>query len=332
MIKTTQADVLNKIVPQKDKSRGVYTASVPSQEILSYVYNTTLPSGTETFENLIDNLQTETRSLFSLKKPHTPKNPTVNSFNNCNGRWAEYLFSSYAWNKLADINISNVAKQIPIVYVYVKLPDYKESDTKWTSIFKNKYQTVINDFDRDSNDPAVSTAGHNYFTLYASNPDGLILKYTMTEYQAIAWPLDPFTKISGLDMDTQNHLDAMFKAATNTVTPSVNLVSFLSMKNSIRPDRKYQFVREGDNIKAHLMYLIQIKADKGLDLKFLSHKYYAVSFKSISQQDKNITDIASSACVASGLIDPIWSVDALLECLDMNAVNNVIERIVSDNK
>ena len=28
MIKTTQADVLNKIVPQKDKSRGVYTASV----------------------------------------------------------------------------------------------------------------------------------------------------------------------------------------------------------------------------------------------------------------------------------------------------------------
>lgn len=32
MIKTTQADVLNKIVPQKDKSRGVYTASVPSQE------------------------------------------------------------------------------------------------------------------------------------------------------------------------------------------------------------------------------------------------------------------------------------------------------------
>lgn len=51
MIKTTQADVLNKIVPQKDKSRGVYTASVPSQEILSYVYNTTLLSDTETFEN-----------------------------------------------------------------------------------------------------------------------------------------------------------------------------------------------------------------------------------------------------------------------------------------
>ena len=70
------------------------------------------------------------------------------------------------------------------------------------------------------------------------------------------------------------------------------------MKNSLRPDRRYQFVREGDNVKAHLMYLKNRRADI---ITSFANKFYAVSFNELSQADETITDIASTACVASGL-------------------------------
>lgn len=323
---TTRADVLAKIIPHRES--GVYKASVPSTEILAYKYSTSLPLPTDSFSSIIEGLQAETRSLFALKVPNTPLPPSTNSFSNCNGRWAEYAFAAAAWNKLAEINLVNQQMQIDVIYILVKLPDYKGLNTKWTNILCNNLQDEISTFDRDSSDPDVIAAGHRLFTLYASNPDAVILKYTCDELANLQLSLQPTSGISDLSLDSQTKMDKMFREVAGTVTPSKNIVAFISMKNSLRPDRRYQFVHEGDNIKAHLMYLKNRRIDATVSF---ANKFYAISFKQLSQADETITDIASTACVASGLVEPIWSVDKLFACITIRDCTDFVQMVIDDN-
>ena len=299
----TQADVLAKIIPRRE--RGVYKAAVPSTEILAYKYCASLPLPTDTFNSIIDGLQAETRGLFSLKVPNTPQPPSTNSFSNCNGRWAEYVFAAAAWNKLVEINLVNQQAQTDITYIFVKLPDYKDPSTKWTNILCNNLKNEISTFDRDSSDPVVRAAGHRLLSL------------------------PPTSGLSDLSLDNQTKLDRIFREIAGTVTPSKNIVAFLSMKNSLRPDRRYQFVREGDNIKAHLMYLKNRRSDT---ITSFTNKYYAVSLKQPSDADKTITDIASTACVATGLVDPIWSVDKLFACITISDCIDLVQMVIDDNQ
>lgn len=322
----TQNEVLAKIIPRREG--GVYKASVPSTEILAYKYCAALPLPTDTFSGIIEGLQTETRTLFASKSPNTPKPPSTNSFSNCNGRWAEYIFAATAWNKLAEINLANQQIQADVIYVFVKLPDYKGSDTKWTNIFCDTLKTEISTFDRGPDDQDVLAAGHRLFTLYASNPDAVILKYTNAEFAALHLSLQPTSSISGLCINNQIKMDKIFREVGGTVIPSKNIVAFISMKNSLRPDRRYQFVREGDNVKAHLMYLKNRRADT---ITSFANKFYAVSFNKLSQADETITDIASTACVASGLVEPIWSVDKLCTCITVKDCIDFIQMVVDDN-
>lgn len=324
---TTQADVLAKIIPRRDN--GVYKAAVPSTEILAYKYCASLPLPTDTFNSIVANLQSETRILFALKTPNTPQPPSTNSFSNCNGRWAEYAFAATAWNKLSAINLVNQQMQTDVTYIFAKLPDYKGADTKWTNILCDNLKREISTFDRDSTDPDVHAAGHKLFTLYASNPDAVILKYTSAEFAALRLSLQPTSVLSDLSLDSQTKMDKIFREVAGTVTPSRNIVAFLSMKNSLRPDRRYQFVREGDNIKAHLMYLKNRRADT---VTSFANKFYAVSFEQPTQADATITDIASTACVASGLVEPIWSVDKLVACITISDCTDFVQMVIDDNQ
>lgn len=326
---TTQADVLAKIIPYRDN--GVYKAHVPSTEILAYKYCASLPVSTDTFGGIIEDLQAETRTFFALKVPNTPQPPSTNSFSNCNGRWAEYIFAAAAWNKLAEINLANQRIQTDVIYVYVKLPDYKGPDTKWTNIFCDRLKNEISTFDRGSDDPDVLAAGHRLFTLYASNPDAVILKYTRAEFAQLHLSFQPTSSFSGLSLSNQISIDRIFREVGGTVIPSKNIVAFLSMKNSLRPDRRYQFVREGDNVKAHLMYLKNRNRNADA-MESFANIFYAVSFSQLSQADETITDIASTACVASGLFEPIWSVDKLCTCITINDCVGFIQMVIEDNR
>lgn len=111
------------------------------------------------------------------------------------------------------------------------------------------------------------------------------------------------------------------------VLPSKNLVALLSLKASLRGDRRYQFIREGDNAKSILMYLYTMKADKGLSTSFFSNRFYCFSFEAASQDDMNVMDAAMSAYVSSPIIDPVWAVDKLYECLTLSNVTTAIREI-----
>lgn len=195
------------VLKVKKEKNGSYKATVPCTEMLSYVFEKNLPDPDTSFNDIIRCLQDETKKIFAKTKPR-PKTPTSNSFNNCNGRWAEYVFGAYVWNYLVGKNISNMQNNNPIRFVYVKLPTNNSKRDAWISLLiKKQYDTLIG-FERDDTNKQVKAAGHKAFRLCSSNPDSVILKFE--EKDCIRYRLDPMKTIDNLSDVNIKLMDSVF--------------------------------------------------------------------------------------------------------------------------
>lgn len=300
--------------------------SIPSVPILSYVYRNHLPVETDTFNGITTSLANTTKGFFAHY--HLPM-PKSGAFANCNGRWCEYIYAATAWNTLAEINRKEDSQ---FYYVYVKLPNNNSESNSWKSLLIEPIRTIIDNFDRDRSNQLIAESGHDGFILYSSNPDSMILKYSKEEFEQLGIPYNLAESVNDLTENNIQMFDSMFNLLRNTVMPSENLVAFLSVKTTLRPDRRYQFVHEGDSTKATLMFIAARGADPGLAqmrvTRFLQNKVFAVSFSNISEPDLQIANIAMSACVSSPLMDPVWAVDKLYSCLTISeAISSIIEII-----
>ena len=305
-----------------ETKRGVKTAAVPAIAVMAELYGNTLPEPTRAFSAILCDLQDYTKRLFRLKDPDW-KSPTGAAFNNCNGKWSEYIFAVYAWNAL----IARSQADETFDYIYVKLPNNKNDQTNWISLLADRQLAELKRFERDQNDPLVVGSGHGALKLCSSNPDAVILKYPKGESPNIPLALNqPLTNIS---LATMTNLDRLFAALRGKLDIQTNLVAFLSMKTSMRPDRRYQFVHEGDSVKAILMYL---KNDDHLRLNveqsFLKGKFFGISLSQITQADKDAMDTAMTACISSPGIDKLWSVDRLCACPHPADVTVEISRFI----
>lgn len=301
---------------------GELVAKIPSVEILADTYDTDLPDANLTFKEIINNLQEKTKQLFYAKDPALSL-PASNAFNNCNGRWAEYVFAAYVWNALAEINRQNTQYN----YVFVKLPMNSSSSNIWTSLLAPTFEEELNRFARDSSDPEIASSGHERFLLCSSNPDAIILKYP--KGNCGTFPLSPETDITNLTISVQNNLDSFFTLLRSTVNPYDNLIALLSVKTSTRPDRRYQFVHEGDNVKAILLYLINRGIDRRLNQGFLQNKYYCFSFSSLAEPDFNAMETAMTACLSVPSMPPVWAVDKIFACLSPCQIAEHIRTILN---
>lgn len=328
-----QSAVLDAIKPDNKKKNKKLVAHIPAKDILAFKYASTIPILTDTYKQYNDELQELTKKLFIEKSkllfPDKLNMPSKDALKNCAGKWTEYAFGVIAWNELAKINKENSVKGNDSVYLYVKLPNSRGNETKWTSLLADKYKDALDNFENYPTDEEKKNAGHESFILYASNPDAVILKYSSDELSAIKLAHDPNDTLTNISLASQDMLDRLFEKLQGTVTPSKNIVAFLSVKNSSRSDRRYQFVHEGDSIKSHLMYLHAMRIDR---IGSYANKYYAVCFNKISNADKAIMNIASAACVSSSLLGPIWSVDNMFECKVFLDGEKILRTVIYDNE
>lgn len=308
------------VLKVKRDRNGNNTATVPCTEMLSYVYEKNLPDPAMSFKDIINHLQDETKKVFAKSRPR-PKAPTSNSFNNCNGRWAEYVFGAYVWNYLVDKNAANRQNNNPIRFVYVKLPTNNSKKDAWISLLKkDQYDTLIG-FERDDTDIQVHAAGHKAFRLCSSNPDSVILKFE--EGDCIQYGLDPMKTIDNLSDANIKMMDSVFSKLAGKVAIEENLQCFLSIKNSIRPDRRYQFVHEGDDVKAIIMLLCtRLSLNVGSIPDFCQKRFYAFSLSGVNDADENCMETATTACISSPALGLIWCVDRLFSCLRPNEIIN----------
>lgn len=308
--------------------RGRKVASVPAVAVMGELYAASLPDASKSFSAIIEDLQEYTKDLFRRKAPDLVE-PTGSAFNNCNGQWAEYIYSVQAWNKLAEINQSLTGEHF---FVYAKLPSNRNATTSWVSLLKQDKQTLVNNFALDETVPAVSASGHEKFLLSSSNPDAVIL--TVKEDILGQLALDPKTRIDNLSMETAEKLNCIFDNLKNKINPFREIQCFISIKNSMRPDRRLQFLHEGNNVKSLLLFLINAERYSSTPqnplptLTSLDKKFYAVSLNSVTEQDRKAMDAAFIGAVQEAPSFLIWAVDQLFETIHPNDIPTQIEAMV----
>ena len=331
---------------------GKLISGIPTLETLDDIFGTALPGSATSFDSFVNalhrkakkNLDAANSYLASVGEPSISA-PTDSAFNNCNGKWTEYGFAAFAWNCLAEMNrnartSANGADHD--VYVYVKLPNRNSDEKDWTQLLPKNITSVLSSYPARQSSRITDTTNSNYgrlFELISSNPDSVILKFRNTDASAI-WlakkitGIDLYTDIIKLDVNTATKLDSLFEAFTGQVLPSMNLQCFLSIKRSTRPDRRYQWVHEGDHVKTILQW-IQVYSSTAtppldsLRYEDLNGKFFAVSLSKISDADKDALNTGLVGSIVSPMLEPVWAVDKLMECKAFSDVATKVKEMIN---
>lgn len=318
--------VLDAIKPKRGPG-NTWKATVPSKEIIGCVYETSLPAAETTFVELKQFLQENSKNFFSQKKiPGTRKKlsvPTAGSFNNCNGRWLEYIFAVYAWNALAEINQANPDAD---PYIYVKLPNNTIADApdqeerisvSWTSILDEVH---IGRIERKKADLFEGESSK----LEASNPDAVILRLPRGMCSEI---LSPYSIIENISLDTQHKIDSLFSAYAGKIHALEEIIAFVSIKASTRSDRRYQFIVEGNSTKG--LYATAFSKESDLKVgRLMMNKYYAFSLEPSKPADHEALDgLIMFASLFNEAVGSTRAIDALYDCETPSQVTEKIKII-----
>ena len=337
---------VRRIIEDRCRKNGRIKSSVPTNEVLDESYSTSLPATTDSFDSFLELLQAKSSDSFAEANAilrnngeESIENPSSSAFNNCNGRWTEYAYAAYVWNTLVDFNISNrqnAGEEPHDVYIYVKLPNRKAEDSDWVMLLKNNITQELQTY------PVTQStrirAGHpNFnrrFELISSNPDAVILKFKSNEidlyWNAVgATTIDIYTPINSLNLAVTNDLDSIFHGFSGSVLPSANLQCFLSVKRSTRPDRRYQWVHEGDHVKTILQWISNGHTlDPTLEYADLDGKFFAVSLSELSDADKSAMDTGLVGSIISPALMPVWAVDRLFECTLFSEIHDQVVTMI----
>lgn len=330
---------------RKYNDKKQLTSSVPTTETLAELYGSKLPGRSKSFDSFLRDLHKQAESNVDaansiLRRAGEPtiNLPTGASFNNCNGKWTEYGYAAYAWNCLAKINDANRKENDSNheVFVYVKLPNRNSDTNEWSQLLVPDITKKLAAYPTEHSKKITNKTNPNYgrrFELISSNPDSVILKYKVAVIKNVfdSKGLDIsrlYTEIDKLDQDNLDFLDGLFDVMKHTVLPSRNLQCFLSIKRSSRPDRRYQWVHEGDHVKTILQWIYANGLDNDLKPDTLNGKFFAVSLSEVSQADKDALNTGLAGSIISPMLDPIWAVDKLMQCTKFSLIESQIKEML----
>lgn len=224
--------------------------------VIEYIKNKPQIKRVETFCSLIcgnlphDN-QTYKEILSTMDKKilEYDKNISGGALNNCHGDWYEWIIGAQAWN----YRIINNNK-----YLLLMLPNISRFDI--ATLYKNK----LSDYILDLRSKVSVAAGVELIT---SNPDFVIINPEDIDINPIfSEPINAFIP------ENIKKLESAYEYFTHKCDFK-NIIGYLSVKTSLRPDRRLQIPHEGSLMKAlyvHLQTRDWIIQPKGL-------KYYAAS-------------------------------------------------------
>ena len=344
-------DTMGIIINNRKTFNGSVMASVPTAETLEDLYSASLSVPAMTIDDFIGGLQrraeenaADANMYLKSVGERTVAMPTGSAFNNCNGKWTENGYAVFAWNSLAKINRDNrkAANGSPYtVYIYVKLPNRVSVEKDWTQLLDNGITSVLSTYPTAQGNrvPASSSNAGRRFELISSNPDSVILKFDNTVANQL-WQsagitsIGLYTDISCINAGIINALDSLFDIFEGKVLPSKNLQCFLSIKRSTRPDRRYQWVMEGDHVKTilqwiHVYSITNPKMDPDLRYEDLNGKFFAVSLSEISDTDKEAMNTGLVGSVVSPSLTPVWAVDKVFECKSFDKIDGQIKEMLT---
>jgi Cfr10I/Bse634I restriction endonuclease len=209
---------------------------------------------------------------------------TLGSLNNVHGDWYEWLLAISAWNYSAGDPDANLA---------LLLPNVTQFDV--SKLYVARLNELINDLKKK----VMEVSGVQLIT---SNPDFVIINRELVN--EVIGKIEPISVISTKVLSQLEHVYTQFKHKCDYA----QIEGYVSVKTSLRPDRRLQIPHEGSLMKAlyaHLQTREWITNPKGL-------KYYAIASK-ITEPDRSALKTVATHSLTTVFTLPQAAVDDVFE-------------------
>lgn len=246
---------------------------------------------TESYSDIIERTDQEVLKVDNLI--------TKNALNKCHGDWYEWLIAITAWNYRLNEGDG---------FLLLNLPNVSSFDV--SSLYENNLFDHINDFKKK----VLDSTGASLIT---SNPDFVIIDATN-----ITLPSVFNTPITNIDEKTIKMIGSACKELIGKCRFS-DIKGYLSVKTSLRPDRRLQLAHEGSLMKAlyaHLQTREWIINPDGI-------MYYAATIEA-APADHNALSTIATHTIANVQSKPEAAVDQLFEIDSNITAHKVFERIL----
>ncbi len=234
----------------------------------------------------------------SIQEKH-PK-VTKGALNNCHGDWYEWLLAVNAWNH----RIENNKK-----YILLLLPNVSSFDV--AELYSKNLNVYIHDLRMKVKDSAD-------VQLITSNPDFVIIDTTKIDLD------DRFSDgISTITPDSIKLMENSYEYFIGKCSFE-NVVGYLSVKTTFRPDRRLQLSHEGSLMNAmyvHLQTRDWIINPEGL-------KYYGAA-TSISDADRRGLRTVATHSIINVQSTPQAAVDEIFEINCNSSCNSALNIILA---
>lgn len=268
-----------KMCPTPCVTRGAKGTEIRAKIILDCIYGSSIPSGkiSEILEAILNRIN-EAADTWSIDRP------SGGGINNSRGVWFEYILAIIAWNVFASHAKTTTG-------CILKLPS--ASVLYFIDLFEPDARTALES-------GLFRTLQSENIIMTMSNPD-----FIATE------DLEPGvlrhfkTPLSNLSLSSQEILSTAYKRIIEQIR--YDGIKFgLSVKTSIRPDRRYQTIYEGNILKALIAHL---------QVRFwdISSKtgFYVVVEEKISNSDREVFSAPATHSIVDVHAKPVPAVDGL---------------------
>lgn len=262
-------------------------------EAFCSIRNGQIPTTNETFRGILDGLDSAIRT----ECPGV----TQSALNNCHGDWYEWIVACIAWNFRLTSNKNSVALLLPNISSF-------DVGSLYTS---NLYEHI-----NDLRQKVLITAGVQLIT---SNPDfAVIYPDSIQLDNTFSTPITEFTE------NTIRRLKESYRYFIGRCSFN-DIVAYLSVKSSFRPDRRLQIPHEGSLMKAtyiHLQTREWIINPRGL-------KYYAAASE-VGDADRNALKTVATHSITNVQSLPQAAVDEVFEINSLEQAHIAFSEILSD--
>ncbi|MEQ3715077.1 Cfr10I/Bse634I family restriction endonuclease [Pseudophaeobacter sp.] len=239
-----------------------------------------IPTRHERFTQILQDLDDAIRAV--------EPNVSTGALSNSHGDWYEWMLAIASWN---------VSAKYPALNVAIPLPN--KTTLQLSSLYVQSLSDKIDDLRRKVEQSST-------VQLISSNPDFILIRRELAD--RLFGPITPYTKI---DVDDLDKLNGLWSALVGNCVFE-DIVGYLSVKSSLRPDRRLQISHEGSLMKAlyvHLQTREWIINPPGL-------RYYAMATRVGASDRESLKTVATHsittvASIPEPAVDEVYEVDML---------------------
>lgn len=226
--------------------------------------------------------------------------PAQGAFNNARGDWLELILAAYFWNAVIDRNADMLILRLPNV-----------SKMEFIELFSDEAQERIRL-------GLMKSLEKHDARLDMSNPDIIGVRVDRASL-----PPEYRKRIDRLGIEETQMLFNAYKYLIGRCAYD-GILFGVSIKTSLRGDRRYQIVHEGSIVKAFIAHLQTRYWDTTFETKF----YGAVTEK-VSENDQEIFRTAATHSIVNVFSPSVRAVDAVYHVPTTDLVEEMIEKIIN---